>query len=993
MQWFMNVCFWMGLVTAVLNLHPLGEAWKGLGGALRLVQTRFGILLPEALPLMMTAALTMAFDDIAIQVAPWATSHSTLFLVAQSAVAGLVLVTLGAAALAAGVWEVGFLPHAVTAALFLPLALVSTVTSGLAITRSGEVYGFVEANWDVIKQFIPAYYPHQKWDKYAADAYTPILQAGISGLIMSLLLWMGAAMHMRCAAIHMRIGPELWAVQKAAEEEARVAVAARHARRRAAGLSPEEEGVEVTFAGIVDALLGCLARAAGKKWIPRSGSSNNSYYNSSDGGYEMRGSLGASPSHRFGGGREAPVSTASSVGMDSPMANGHGGSVNGGGSHQRRGYGSTAGGGYQFSSPGGGTQLLPTSPFGSLAVPADPAASFRAAQFARSQQLSSLGLLDQHRGETATEAAKLLSSGGAHSYHHHFSGGHHGARHGWFGGGVGGGGGDTLGAYFSYLGPPTPEAHLEEQLEPVPLPDFLAALRIEGVGAWVAHRCCFGVFAVFAALALGAMSAGLGVLESRGKCGVLAREPQSVTYVRSFSLYDANHNIIYITNEYPYGSVEVVAPKFDPRHNNFTIEVTSWAPTSDGLLSYAAFNASANITDYSTEGFDDDTAFGYSNVHLVFRPPPGADANCLGLRIRVYSVWFAQYVIVSGNGMVNVTGDLQEVSGGNFASKTLVALNVTTGAGPVVLNNLHVEPASTVDPARFVPNCISVTSDSGDVTATSVFAVNPVIASRSGNIRTSNLASTAPLLGCYSKSDDGTIVPAVCGDIRLSTGGQGLISMSQGLGGNNIYVSTEHGSIVGANTAVVAGHDVRISSVTGDVVMSTFVQAGGNETFISTGGKVSITAGFFNRLFVDVTGLSGVSAIELFMGVGSPGLLVLPNATGQVPYADPLLHVRADVGDVTIDGVGGTTGGNWANALSMDLATGLGNIKVELSGGGFNGNYSVASDRGSSIVEVAGSTAPLTGTLGDVTKSIGTNYVRLYSEGGDLQLSQMPSLL
>ena len=63
------------------------------------------------------------------------------------------------------------------------------------------------------------------------------------------------------------------------------------------------------------------------------------------------------------------------------------------------------------------------------------------------------------------------------------------------------------------------------------------------------------------------------------------------------------------------------------------------------------------------------------------------------------------------------------------------------------------------------------------------------------------------------------------------------------------------------------------------------------------------------------------------------------------------------------------------------------------------GNYTVDSDRGSAIVEINGKTQPLTGALGTIgflaasSQGSGRNFIKLHSEGGDVQLSQLPSLL
>lgn len=917
-QTFQTALFWLGLVTALVNLHPLGETWKGLGGTLRIVQSRFGVLLPEVLPLLMCAATAFAFDEQAIEIAPWATPYSTAALVWQSAAAGLVIVVLAATLLAAAVWDVGFLLHAGVGVVFVPLALVTTVTSSLALSRSNTVYAFVEAHWDDIKQFVPPSYPHVAWDKYAADAYTPMAQAGVSGMLLAVLLWMGAMMHFRCAAIQMSVGPELYALQVAAEDEKRARDVARH--RAALRAGDDDEGVEVTCGSLV---MGCAQLCRGRCPNPggprRSTSSRGASYAFArpDGGY---GSAAASATANGGipafdgivGGRDSAggvaVSTASSVGLDSPSA------------AAQRDYGA-------ISSHGAAAG-------GAVLGGEDVLSRFRAAAYARhSYQANMYGSSAGRVSASAAAAAigtPLANSGAAaiKSYTEASArkGHHRNEAHA------------ATAAYFSYMGPQPEEAALEASIPPVPLRDFFAAMRIEGVAAWAAHRSCMLVFLLLSVASLAGMSAGLAVLEAQGRCGVLARAPVEVTYTRSFSLYEANSNVIYITNEYPYGSVEVVAPQFIAGDNNFTIEVTSYAPSADLLLTYDQFMAGANLSDYSTVG-DDDSVFGYVHANLAFRPPGDAASACRGLRVRVYSVFYATYVINSGGVLVNVTGDLSEVSGDNFASKTLTSVNVTTDTGPVVLYNLHVEPANRVVPTKFIPNGLYVVSNAGDVTLTNVLALNPTVHT-GGTIRSSDVVSTAPLLECRTTAADGTLTPAICGNVYYTATGQGRVSVSQGLGGDSVFVSTESGEIVFANAAVVAGHDVHISSSGGgDIYLSTFIQAAGNETFVSTnGGKLTASAVFVNRAYFTVTGDASLSIVEAFVGLAPPGILVLPNVTANnATYGDPLLFVRAERGDISILGAGGNAPAPYANSLTLDIATTLGNIKMEVAGGGVNG--------------------------------------------------------
>ena len=910
----MKVSFWLGLVVALTNLHPLAEAWNGLGGTVRLAQTRFGILLPELAPLLMCACLAFVFDEQAILIAPWATAYSTMVIVWQTAAGGLVIMAMLAVILAAALWEVGFLVHAAIACAFLPLAAITTVTAGTTLARAEQVYGFVGANWPTLKQFVPVAFPHLPSDKYAAAAYTPMVSAGASGLMLSILLWLGALMHLRCAAIHLCIGPELWALQ----EQAHAAHARRlaEARRRSGAAQPgsadasaASEGVEVTWEVVWDALVVRLAGRHAHRFTI--GHHHRAVATSSDVGASAYGGFSSGPAGSAAAYSSAPASSSfQDVPFDGAARDG---------SSSRGGFGSS-------STASSEAMHSPTAAGGGAADPLDTFDGFRAAAYARRA-----GAVRKH---------KPVFTGGAVA-----GGGAGPAKQlGGFGSPLIEGapiltapdsrrGGAFSATYFSYLGPQLPEAELEARVEPVSCGHFTRAMRIEGVAAWVVHRTCILAFLVLSVASLAGLGGGLAVLELRGRCSVLARSAESVTYTTSFPLWEGNRNTIYITNEYPQGSIEIVAPHMDSRVNNFTLEVTSYAPSGGQLLSFDAFNTSANISNYAPQESDDDVNAGFKDVHIVFRPPPGAE--CVGLRIRISSVFFANYVIVSSNVFVNITGDLAEISDGVYTSKTFSSVDVTTGDGPVLLTNLHVEPSTIIDPAVGPPEGLIVRSRTGDVTLSGIFATRPTVTT-GGIIRSSNVISTAPLLGCRTTTD-GKIVPAVCGDLSYVATGSGRISVSQGLGGDNILLSTEGGEIVGTNTAVVAGHVVTLRSQSGPIFLATFIQATGNETFISTSGSISATGVFFNRLTVDARGDSKVTLIETFMGLGPPGILVVPNVTASIPFGDPLLSVRTDRGDIYAVGVGAGPAGSFAGFLSVDMASNLGNIKMEVSGGGFVG--------------------------------------------------------
>jgi len=70
-----------------------------------------------------------------------------------------------------------------------------------------------------------------------------------------------------------------------------------------------------------------------------------------------------------------------------------------------------------------------------------------------------------------------------------------------------------------------------------------------------------------------------------------------------------------------------------------------------------------------------------------------------------------------------------------------------------------------------------------------------------------------------------------------------------------------------------------------------------------------------------------------------------------------------------------------------------GAIKVEVSGGGVNANYSVSSGVNRAEVEIDGERAPLRGYLGSAAAGSGKNSILLRSEKDAVQLSLLPSPL
>jgi hypothetical protein len=173
--------------------------------------------------------------------------------------------------------------------------------------------------------------------------------------------------------------------------------------------------------------------------------------------------------------------------------------------------------------------------------------------------------------------------------------------------------------------------------------------------------------------------------------------------------------------------------------------------------------------------------------------------------------------------------------------------------------------------------------------------------------------------------------------------------------------------------------------------MSNFLQAYNNETYVTSGGKISATVVITNRIYITGKGEADVSILELFAGAPAPGEgLFNPPIYGN--FSDPLAYVSVDRGDITILGIGGSPASSaYANIMSMFLYATVGKVKVQANGGGLNGNYTVRSARGQAIVELDGRPGPLTGVLG--TGSLGKNKIYVFSDTGNVQMSLLPSPL
>jgi len=362
-------------------------------------------------------------------------------------------------------------------------------------------------------------------------------------------------------------------------------------------------------------------------------------------------------------------------------------------------------------------------------------------------------------------------------------------------------------------------------------------------------------------------------------------------------------------------------------------------------------------------------------------------------------MFFAGYSIVATSSIVNVTGNLQELlddAAKNFATLTFFGLNVTTDNGPIVLNKLHIETffqhGNVSRDLSNLPHVVNIASSTGDITVNGLLGPNPVVVT-GGEIRSSTLVSTSPLFGCFTGVITDSALPGICGSVYVESTGRGRrVTMSQLLAGSTVTIKSNGGLIVGANAAVIVGTRLDIASNGGNIALNGFVQGYGNETYITSGGgNVAMSAVFGNRIYVDTGDAGKLSLVEVFLGLKSPGNLVLPVPDLYAPYGDPLFYGRTSRGGITVLGIANSPlDADFAGLMSVDLASDIGDVKVEVNGGGFAGRYDVSSARGRAVVELEGRVSDLTGYINNAS-SYGRNYIKLFSNAGDVQLSTLAS--
>lgn len=502
---------------------------------------------------------------------------------------------------------------------------------------------------------------------------------------------------------------------------------------------------------------------------------------------------------------------------------------------------------------------------------------------------------------------------------------------------------------------------------------------------WKASFVCIVSVFIASVFCIGGVIGGMVDLQVQGQCGVLAQKIVQTTYsITPIEGVDQYANVV-IDNQWPRGSVEIIASHFilSTGSHSFTVEISSWAPTEDLVMSQSDMAAAVVFSNPKIPN-DDDASGGFQNVMISLRPPSSAQRDCTMMRVKISTYWPTAFYVTTGNAFINFTGNVDEVLNDPPTSYTYPAttssLYFSTGSGAAIINSANVQPPPL---KPFIPNSakslLEVHSATGDVFLNGVFAPG-ITATSGGSVRCSLAVSTA-IQKCLVAGS-----PTVCGRITLGATGTGTIGVSRIFSGYDVNITSEHGMIALDSATVAIGKTLRVYSDTGRIYMSNFLQGTGNETYVSSEGDISASVVFANRFMVQGRGPAKVSLTEIFLGSSNAGTLFSPAIKSN--YSDPILWAHTERGDISVLGMSGSplvpavTG-----HIFMDIASQLGKIRVQVNGGGFNGNYSVLSRRGKGVVEISGKRAPLSGPLGVGGFATAT----LVSDAGDVQLSQLPS--
>ena len=287
-----------------------------------------------------------------------------------------------------------------------------------------------------------------------------------------------------------------------------------------------------------------------------------------------------------------------------------------------------------------------------------------------------------------------------------------------------------------------------------------------------------------------------------------------------------------------------------------------------------------------------------------------------------------QFNITSPTAAVTVKGSISGLVA-QVLAPSVYALYVATSAAPVTVCDLWADSRFLSMPTVTTPYLspsILVATGSGAIFLDSLFSAGLRASSATGNVRLNSVASA-----CVS-------APAACGIVEASAGGSGTVVFTQLLMGYGVKAATDSGTLAMINVAALVGDLVSLDSVAGAVYLTNLLQGAGNETRVTTRGKVSVSATFVNKLTINALESSAVSLAVVFAGINLESTLtfafnanddplVLPLRDLFTPklavgtnYSLPEVAVTSNWGDITALSVGGNPASPvFANIMSLNF--------------------------------------------------------------------------
>lgn len=239
---FGTVLLGLGITTGLLCMQGVMEGWKALGGHLIMINYKLAAALPEAVAILLLAGGSASYATYGASVAAFATAgNSGVFALNAHATMSFFTVLLGIAHLVVPLaWGNSVLGHFLLSVAGTLSGFCLFVTSLTLQSRAATVDEFVRSRWDDsspsweankaaaaagsiapaaigtglgLQQFVPERFQGLAWDKYAEASYTPMQEAAMTGLLLSIILLCSSLHHYKMATLLWSVGPQLAAAR------------------------------------------------------------------------------------------------------------------------------------------------------------------------------------------------------------------------------------------------------------------------------------------------------------------------------------------------------------------------------------------------------------------------------------------------------------------------------------------------------------------------------------------------------------------------------------------------------------------------------------------------------------------------------------------------------------------------------------------------------------------------------------------------------------